>query len=55
MDRRRYVIVMAFLGAALLLLAVACLLLGSVKIPAGSVIDILTGQGSENRACGYNR
>ena len=50
MDRRRYVIVMAFLGAALLLLAVACLLLGSVKIPAGSVIDILTGHGSDNRA-----
>ncbi|HAP49805.1 MAG: iron ABC transporter permease [Muribaculaceae bacterium] len=50
MDRRRYLIVMTLLGGALLLLAAACLLLGSVKIPARSVIDILMGHGSENRA-----
>ena len=50
MDRRRYLIVMTLLGGALLLLAAACLLLGSVKIPARSLIDILMGHGSENRA-----
>lgn len=48
--RHRYGITLTILLLALALLAVACLLLGSVDIPAARVIDIITGQGCDNRA-----
>ncbi|MBR1882408.1 MAG: iron ABC transporter permease [Muribaculaceae bacterium] len=47
---RRYGIIMTSLLVALLLLAVACLLFGSVAIPATDVLDILLGRSSANRA-----
>ena len=46
----RYVLTLAALTVAVLALAVACLLLGSVSIDARSVFDILMGRGSDNVA-----
>ena len=48
--RHRYGITLVVLLVALVLLAVACLLFGSVDIPAANVKDIILGRGSENRA-----
>ena len=46
----RYVLTLTALTVAVLALAVACLLLGSVSIDARSVFDILMGHGSDNVA-----
>ena len=46
----RYVLTLTTLTVAVLALAVACLLLGSVSIDARSVFDILMGRGSDNVA-----
>lgn len=46
----RYVLTLTALTVAVLALAVACLLLGSVSIDARSVFDILMGRGSDNVA-----
>lgn len=46
----RYVLTLTALTVAVLALAVACLLLGSVSIDAHSVFDILMGRGSDNVA-----
>lgn len=48
--RHRYGITLIVLLVALVLLAMACLLFGSVDIPAANVKDIILGRGSENRA-----
>ena len=48
--RHRYGITLTLLLVALALLAVACLLLGSVDIPAPRVLDIIMGRGCDNRA-----
>jgi len=47
---RRYLFTLIALLALLLALAVACLLIGSVDIPVGAVIDILQGKDSGNTA-----
>ena len=46
----RYVLTLTALTVAVLAIAVACLLLGSVSIDARSVFDILMGRGSDNVA-----
>ncbi len=46
----RYMLTLTALTVAVLALAVACLLLGSVSIDARSVFDILMGRGSDNVA-----
>ena len=50
MSYRRFVVTMIALAALLLALALACLVFGSVDIPAGKIMDILTGKGSGNTA-----
>ena len=50
MTYRRFVVTMIALAALLVLLALACLVFGSVDIPAGKIMDILTGKGSGNTA-----
>ena len=50
MSYRRFVITMIALAALLVALALACLVFGSVDIPAGKIMDILTGKGSGNTA-----
>ncbi|MBR4829633.1 MAG: iron ABC transporter permease [Muribaculaceae bacterium] len=50
MSRSRYIITMIALLALLALLALACLVFGSVDIPMGSIVDIVTGKGSGNKA-----
>ena len=50
MTYRRFVVTMIALAALLVVLALACLVFGSVDIPAGKIMDILTGKGSGNTA-----
>ena len=50
MSYRRFTITIIALTVLLVLLAVACLVFGSVDIPVDKIIDILTGKGSGNRA-----
>ena len=50
MPNLRYHISLATLAIALIVLAVLCLLIGSVDISAGAVWDIICGRGSENKA-----
>ena len=50
MSYRRFVVTMIALAALLVALALACLVFGSVDIPAGKIMDILTGRGSGNTA-----
>lgn len=47
---RRYALTVVALTVALFVLAAGCLLFGSVDIDARSVVDILLGHGSENKA-----
>ena len=50
MTYRRFVITMIALAALLVVLALACLVFGSVDIPAGKIMDILAGKGSGKTA-----
>ena len=50
MSYRRFTITIIALTVLLVLLAVACLVFGSVDIPVDMIIDILTGKGSGNKA-----
>ena len=50
MPNLRYHISLAALTIALIVLAVLCLLIGSVDISAGAVWDIICGRGAENKA-----
>ncbi len=50
MSRNRYIITMLALTVLLVLLALACLVFGSVDIPVGSIADIISGKGSGNKA-----
>lgn len=50
MTYRRFVVTIVALTLMLIVLALACLAFGSVDIPAGKVMDILTGKGSGNAA-----
>ena len=50
MTRSRYIITVIALTLLLVLLALACLAFGSVDIPVGRIIDILSGKGSGNKA-----
>ena len=50
MSYRRFALTILGLTVLLVLLALACLVFGSVDIPAGKIMDILTGKGSGNRA-----
>ena len=50
MTYRRYVVTLIALTLALVLLALACLVFGSVDIPVGDIVDIVMGKGSVNKA-----
>lgn len=50
MTYRRYVVTLIVLTLLLALLALACLVFGSVDIPVGKLVDILAGKGSGNKA-----
>ena len=50
MPNLRYHISLAALTIALIVLAVLCLLIGSVDISAGAMWDIICGRGAENKA-----
>ena len=50
MTRSRYIITVIALTLLLVLLALACLAFGSVDIPVGRIVDILSGKGSGNKA-----
>ena len=50
MTSRRFNITIAALALLLLLLMLACLVFGSVDIPVGKIVDILSGKGSGNKA-----
>ena len=50
MSHSRYVITLIALTLLLVLLALACLVFGSVDIPVDRIIDIVTGKGSGNKA-----
>lgn len=50
MTYRRYAVTIVALTVLLLLLALACLVFGSVEIPVDKIVDILSGKGSGNRA-----
>ena len=50
MSYRRYAITLIALAALLVLLALACLVFGSVDIPVGSIADIISGKGCDNKA-----
>ena len=50
MTYRRYGVTLVAMTLLLVLLALACLVFGSVDIPVGKVVDILAGRGSGNRA-----
>ena len=50
MTYRRYAVTMLALTVLLVLLALACLVFGSVDIPVGRIVDILSGKGSGNKA-----
>ena len=50
MTYRRFAITVIALTVLLVLLAVACLVFGSVDIPVSKIVDIITGKGSGNKA-----
>lgn len=50
MTSRRFNIAIVALTLLLVLLMVACLVFGSVDIPVGKIVDIITGKGSGNKA-----
>lgn len=50
MTYRRFTVAIIALAVLLVLLALACLVFGSVDIPVGRIADILTGKGSGNKA-----
>lgn len=50
MSHSRYVITLIALTLLLVLLALACLVFGSVDIPVDRIVDIITGKGSGNKA-----
>ena len=50
MTYRRYAVTMMALTVLLVLLALACLVFGSVDIPVDRIVDILSGKGSGNKA-----
>ncbi len=50
MTYRRFTITIIAMTVLLVLLGVACLLFGSVDIPADKITDIVTGKGSGNKA-----
>jgi iron complex transport system permease protein len=50
MTPRRFNIAIVALTLLLVLLMVACLVFGSVDIPVGKIVDIITGKGSGNKA-----
>lgn len=50
MTYRRYAITLVALTVALVVLALACLVFGSVDIPVSSIVDIIGGKGSGNKA-----
>ena len=49
MTYRRYAVTMMALTVLLVLLALACLVFGSVDIPVVRIVDILSGKGSGNK------
>ena len=50
MTYRRYAVTIVALTVALVLLALACLVFGSVDIPMRDIASILTGKGCDNKA-----
>ena len=50
MSHYRYIITVIALTVLLVLLALACLVFGSVDIPVDRIVDIVTGKGSGNQA-----
>ena len=50
MTYRRFAVTLMVLTVALVLLAVACLVFGSVDIPVDRIVDIFAGKGSGNKA-----
>ena len=50
MTSRRFNITIVALTLLLVLLMLACLVFGSVDIPFGKIVDIVTGKGSGNKA-----
>lgn len=50
MTSRRFNITIVALSLLLVLLMLACLVFGSVDIPVGKIVDIVTGKGSGNKA-----
>lgn len=48
MSRKATMILMLLLGVSIIVLLILNLLIGSVRIPVGDVIDILLGSKSEN-------
>ena len=50
MTYRRFTITIIALTVLLVVLALACLVFGSVDIPVVRIVDILTGKGSGNKA-----
>ncbi len=50
MSSNRYILTLIALTALLVLLALACLVFGSVDIPVSKILDILAGKGSGNKA-----
>ena len=50
MTYRRYAVTIVALTVALVLLALACLVFGSVDIPMRDIVAILTGKGCGNKA-----
>ena len=50
MTYRRYAVTIVILTLALVLLALACLVFGSVDIPLRDIAGILTGKGCDNKA-----
>ena len=50
MTYRRFAVTLMVLTVSLVLLAVACLVFGSVDIPVDRIVDIFAGKGSGNKA-----
>ncbi len=50
MTYRRYTVTLIAMTLSLVLLALACLVFGSVDIPVRKIVDILAGNGSGNKA-----
>ena len=50
MTYRRFTVTIIAMTVLLVLLALGCLLFGSVDIPASKIVDVLAGKGSGNKA-----